>query len=153
MQTYIKYRNVCYFTKGCWHSKNPTKQLHGATTRANYTGIGIGTQCITVSLLNGANLSIDGDAASTILTDFGINTNGKSSIVIYIDANGDKGPNIIGKDIFIVIYTEGRLIAAGSDVPSETVNKNCSKGQSGKYCMSRVKNNGWTIPDEVWKIK
>lgn len=153
MQPYIKYGNVCYFTKGCWHKNNPTKQLNGSITRSNYTGISIGTQCITVSLLNGANLSIDGDSASVIFSEFGVNTNGKSSIVIYIDANGNSNPNTIGKDIFIVIYTEGKLIAAGNDVSVETVNKNCSKGNSGKYCLSRVKNNGWTIPDEVWKIK
>ncbi|MCM1339841.1 MAG: type II secretion system GspH family protein [Muribaculaceae bacterium] len=153
MKPYVKYGNVCYYTKGCWHSKNPTKMLNGGTTRANITGIGVGSESITVSLLNGANLSIDGDLASVIKSDFGVETDGKSSIVVYIDANGNNGPNIIGKDIYIAIFVNGQLVPAGKDVSSDAVNTNCSKGNTGKYCLSKVKNSGWEIPNDVWNIK
>ena len=40
---------------------------------------------------------------------------------------------------------------------NETVNNNCSKNNNeinaGYYCLMKVKNNGWEIPNDVWKIK
>lgn len=39
----------------------------------------------------------------------------------------------------------------------EEVNNNCSKNDSsslaGYFCLLRVKNNGWSIPDDVWNLK
>ena len=77
---------------------------------------------------------------------------------IYIDTNGDSGPNVIGKDIYVLTYTsENGILPAGFHKTVEEIDNNCSekaKGEtSGLFCLLRTKNNGWTIPDDVWKLK
>lgn len=153
---YMKYTQICYDTQGCWHTKGPTKNLNGATAFANRTNIGLGSSIITVRLNNGATLNLDSYSKSDAKTYHGIDSNGQI-LIIYIDANGDKGPNVIGKDIYSVGFTAKGLIPAGSNETNETVNKNCSKNatarNAGHFCLMRVKNNGWEIPNDVWNKK
>ena len=88
---------------------------------------------------------------------FGTNITSSTSLVVYIDANGNSLPNVIGKDIFILVWTPDGLFSAGIHETNEEVNQNCSSGantnNAGYYCMMRIKNNGWVIPDDLWKIK
>lgn len=107
-------------------------------------------------MLNGSNLDIDGYSAADMKRVFGTDTTG-TSLVMYIDANGDKLPNVIGKDIFILVWTPDGLFPAGINETTETVNQNCSKeatgSNAGYYCLMKIKNNGWEIPKDVWNIK
>lgn len=156
MAPHIKYSAICYDKAGCWHNKGPTKTFLGSTVQWNRTGIGIGAGIITVKLLNGANLCIDGYAAADMKRYFGITTT-NSSIIIYIDANGNSSPNIIGKDIFIVAFTENGLVPAGQNESVEAINNNCKKDATGTnvgyLCLMKVKDSGWQIPNNIWKIK
>ncbi len=156
MQPHLKYASVCFDTKGCWQDKGPTKTLTGATAPYNRTGIGVGYGIITVKMLNGSNLDIDGFSAADMKNLFGTDTTG-TSLVMYIDANGDKLPNVIGKDIFILVWTPDGLFPAGINETTETINQNCSKeatgSNAGYYCLMKIKNNGWEIPKDVWNIK
>ena len=82
----------------------------------------------------------------------------QTAMVIFIDANGDSPPNMIGKDIYVLGFTpDSGFVPAGFNESVETINKNCSTKateiNAGYYCLQKVKNNGWTIPDDVWKIK
>lgn len=49
------------------------------------------------------------------------------------------------------------LFPAGIHETNEKVNQNCSSlantSNAGYYCMMRIKNNGWVIPADLWKIK
>ena len=156
MQPHLKYSSVCYDSKGCWQDKGPTKTLNGKVAYCDRAGIGIGYGIITVKMLNGSNLDIDGFDSGDMKNFFGTKTNGPS-LAVYIDANGDKLPNVIGKDIFILVWTSDGLFPAGINESQETINKNCSKdatgGNAGYYCLMKVKNNGWEIPKDVWNIK
>lgn len=156
MQPHLKYSAVCYDTKGCWQDKGPTKTLNGKVAYCDRAGIGIGYNIITVKMLNGSNLDIDGFSPTDMKNFFGTKTNG-TSLAVYIDANGDKLPNVIGKDIFILVWTSDGLLPAGINESQETINKNCSKDatgvNAGYYCLMKVKNNGWEIPKDVWNIK
>ncbi|MDE6138458.1 MAG: hypothetical protein K2F57_03205, partial [Candidatus Gastranaerophilales bacterium] len=120
--------------------------------------IGIGQGIIIVKLTNGSNLIIDGYGYVSILNYFGVNLRGdRTSIIVFIDANGDRPPNIIGQDIYAAVFTSDGLVPAGSSMANEDVNKNCSKSTKGNnagyFCLTRVKNNGWQIPNDVWKMK
>ncbi|MBQ8459430.1 type II secretion system protein [bacterium] len=156
-EPYMKYNRVCYDTEGCWQNKGPTKILTGGTVYANRDNIGIGSQIITVKLNNGSNLVFNICGSSSMRNYCGMSTTG-SGLSLYIDANGDSPPNVIGKDIYVLCYSSAHgLIPAGYNIADSEVNKNCSKNASGDnagfYCLMRIKNHGWQILDEVWRIK
>lgn len=152
LEPHLKYSAICYDTAGCWQDKGPTKNLQGNTVAWNRTGIGVGYGIITIKMLNGSNLCIDGYSPADMKKWFGVTTS-NSSLVIYVDANGDKLPNVIGKDIYIIVWTEDGLFPAGINEMTDTVNANCSVTGIGFYCLMKVKNNGWEIPNDVWKLK
>lgn len=157
MAPHLKYVSVCYDKAGCWQDKGPTRTLKGGNASWNRTGIGVGNGIVTVKLSNGTNLCIDGFAKADMKIRFGTNITSSTSLVVYIDANGDSLPNVIGKDIFILVWTPDGLFPAGVNETNEKVNQNCSAlandSNAGYYCLMRVKNNGWVIPADLWKIK
>ena len=154
---YMKYSHVCYETKGCWQN-NKTKLLTGATVANDRPGYGIGAGIVSVTLNNGTNITMDVWSGTNQMRDyFGINYT-QTGMSIFIDANGDSGPNVVGKDIYLLTYTpDYGILPAGFHKTKEEVNNNCSKNDStslaGYYCLLKVKNNGWVIPDEVWNLK
>ena len=158
MQPHLKYGAICYDKAGCWQNKGRVKTLTNSRALADSGGVGIGAGVITIRLLNGSNLCLDGWTLPSQLKDiFGVNVS-SSSLSMYIDVNGDSLPNVVGKDIFIFVWTpdEG-LVPAGNNVSKAEVDANCSTSWTGNnagyYCMKKVKDNGWVIPDNVWKAK
>ena len=141
----IKTVAVCYNTKGCWTSGD-SYNLKGSVAHANKKGIGIGGGVITIRLPNGSNLCIDGCSRNDMKNLFGI-VSSTTSLGIYIDTNGDKLPNTVGKDIFVVGWKDGNLVPAGADVSMEEVNLNCSVtatgNNAGYYCMRKIMTGGW----------
>ena len=157
LQPHLKYGKICYDTSGCWQSKVPTKTLNGKIAGWNRTGVGLGLGIITLKLTNGANLCLDGYSKSDMKSWFGVDIPDPTSLVVYIDANGDKGPNIVGKDIYALAYTSNGLVPAGNNVTNDEIKLNCSSSSSndnaGYYCMNLVKANGWKIPKDIWNSK
>lgn len=69
-----------------------------------------------------------------------------------------KGLNIGQRYLPFITYTpDYGILPAGFHKTKEEVNNNCSKNDSsslaGYFCLLRVKNNGWSIPDDVWNLK
>ena len=154
---YMKYSHVCYDEAGCWQNKGKNRTLDGGIVHDDRQNIGIGLDIVTVKLNNGTNICMDVWGAYSLWNRFGINTS-NPGLTIYIDTNGDSGPNVIGKDIYVLTYTsENGILPAGFHKTVEEIDNNCSekaKGEtSGLFCLLRTKNNGWTIPDDVWKLK
>ena len=88
------------------------------------------------------------------------NTNVKQ-FTIHIDINGDKKPNMAGKDIFECQYfikstntaIQGKFLPSGLGNSRETLldntkNTNCNKQQSGFHCMALIIKDGWRISDD-----
>lgn len=140
----LKTGQVCYNTSGCWTSGD-SYNLRGSVVKYNRKGIGIGYDIITIRLYNGSSLCLDGYAAGDMRGLFGINTT--TSFAIYIDTNGDKLPNKIGEDIFILGWKDGALVPAGIDVDMDEVNENCSETATGTnagyYCIRKIMSSGW----------
>jgi hypothetical protein len=129
-----------------------TKRLNGVAAMYNRRGISVGWNFITVRLSNGSNLCIDVCSSSDMINYFGIKTS-KNGIVIHLDVNGDSGPNVIGKDIFVLGFTDKGIVPGGNDKTINDVNQSCKSGGEGYLCMKKVKDNGWVIPDDVWNHK
>lgn len=150
MAPYLKTEKVCYNSSGCWHKKSEVRDLSGNLPR--WAGdAGIGYNVITFVIAKGSYFDIDGVEASEAKSMFGINTDNQA-LVFYFDANGDRKPNRIGKDIYIMGFTDKGLVPAGSDKTRSEVEQNCLNG-NGYWCLSYIMQNGWQISDEVWKRK
>ena len=106
----LKILKECEDIAGCWH-KGITKDLN--SNNASRDSIGIGQGILIFRLADGTNISID-DQGVTNLKLLGSNYN-KSTYIFWVDANGDKKPNTIGRDIFAFILTNKGLVPAGID--------------------------------------
>lgn len=155
---YMKYSHVCYDQAGCWQKKGSNRNLAGNATKFNRNAIGIGKDLVTIKLNNGTNICLDvWSYTSELFQHFGVKST-EQGMSIYIDTNGDNGPNVVGKDIYILVYSpDNGIVPAGLHKTKKEIDKNCSSAEKGEdagyYCIMRVKNNGWQIPDDVWNIK
>lgn len=138
----IKTTNICYDEWGCW-SKN-VKESNGRTYTSNRS---CGYKAISFALTNGSYVCMDdfGD------TRFGVKPQG-ITIGILVDVNGAKQPNIIGKDIFAMVFRGDELLPGGYDMTESQIENSCSTKctlgsyQCGTFCMTKVKKNGFKLP-------
>lgn len=147
LSTHLKVEQVCYNKPGCWHKMGVVKNLLGQAPRYENNN-GIGGNIVTFKISNGSMFNIDGNTASD-MESFGLTTD-SDGLTFYFDANGDKKPNKIGKDIFILVWTDQGLVPAGHDKSSSAVNSNCLSGD-GYFCLQMLVSNSWLIPDTLWK--
>lgn len=138
---FIKVASVCpNGGKGCW-TKN-TKSPAGS----NIFGGGdyhCGNGDVSFVLPNGSYVCLDD------FKDFRMGVQGQNNetmIYLAIDINGDRRPNISGKDVFFVVFRDGEFLPAGYDAGENEVNKNCSKNGTGKFCMTKVRSFGYKLP-------
>ena len=148
MMAHLKTETVCYNTTGCWHARGVVKTLRN-TAPYYESNAGIGNDIITFTTSKGIYFNIDGFSAVDMKNIFGIDTN-NSGMIFYFDVNADKKPNVIGKDIYVMAWTEKGLVPAGFDRTMDEVNSNCRTGD-GYWCLKKVINEGYTIDKFVWR--
>lgn len=153
---YLKVEQVCFQTAGCWHKRGVVKTLNNGVPTFE-TNVGkdestIGWATMTFRTAKGAYFNMDGSSPGTTQSLFGVNSK-VPTLQFYFDVNGDRQPNKIGKDIYIMIYDPDKgFVPAGSDRTLAQIKQNCETG-NGYWCLTYVKNNGWVIPESVWKRK
>ena len=80
----------------------------------------------------------DSDITVTIVGEENINILGS----VYVDVNGEKGPNTYGRDVFhLYVQPDGILVGMG-DGTKETCT---SSSYDGRECTSYLMNNGWVM--------
>ena len=124
---------VCYNTKGCWNSGD-TKYLKGGNVYYNRTGVGIGADIITAILADGTFINVDVYGSQSIWNYFGTRVQ-NNGLVIFFDINGERTPNIVGKDIFVVIYTENGLTPVYNNKTEAQIKQDCSNNGTGYSCI------------------
>lgn len=69
---------------------------------------------------------------------------------VYVDLNGIKPPNTLGKDVFIfqVFFDKSIVRPYGYDKSQAEINQNCSLNNTGEYCAAKIINEGWTMRDD-----
>jgi len=154
LQPALKTEQVCYQTAGCWHKKGEVKTLnHGNPSFETAVGINdstLGWATMTFRIAKGAAFNLDGSGNGNTRGLFGVDSKG-NSLQFYFDANGSAKPNVIGKDIYIMVYApDVGFVPAGHSRTRQQVEQNCSAG-NGYWCLERLKNDGWIINDAVWK--
>lgn len=109
-------------------------------------------------LLNGSYKSmqntataVDGIGGRSILLKNGVvlvystpeNAAGNVTGTFILDANGNDGPNVIGKDLFVFDITrKGKLISGTNDNSFATC-----QGGDARACYGYIVNNGWKYPN------
>lgn len=76
-----------------------------------------------------------------------------SSQTVYVDLNGIKPPNTIGKDVFIfqVFFDKNIVRPFGYDKTQAQINNDCSLNGVGNYCAAKIINDGWEMKkDYPW---
>lgn len=116
---------------GCW---TQTKDLNGATyggeNSISATGVGIKTA-------DGMNWNFSGIANPE--STFGVEKGSRESMLVWVDTNGDKKPNMLGMDVFaFIIHPENGILPAGIKNKSA----NCGKGKKGYDCTAKVLQSG-----------
>lgn len=70
-------------------------------------------------------------------------------LVIYADANGFQKPNVLGKDVFVYVFSERGLLPAGRDKTDTEIESECKS--TGYFCFEKYVRNNWEIPaEDVW---
>ena len=151
---YMNVARVCYEpTTGCWPSSSRTRMLNGSFYTDCKLGYGCGGDIVSFILKNGSMVTVDIGNNEQLRTIFGVDSTAESCVKMYIDVNGDKRPNKFGIDVFLVTMTEDGFVPAGISRTKEQINSDCSPSGNGYWCLTLIKNSGWTIPDKIWKTR
>lgn len=154
MLPYMKVSSACYNgKKGCWSDNIPTSMLNGKKFTDCIMGYGCGHNWVSFILTNGTKVALDIGNNTQLRDIFGIDSTASTCLKMYVDVNGDKKPNRFGVDIFLMTFTEDGFIPAGFSKTPTQLRQNCKPDSTGYWCMSYIKNTGWTIPDDIWKSR
>lgn len=142
---HLKVEHICVNkARGCWHQVRTLRNSNYGDEN------GIGGNILGFTISKGARFVIDGYNAGDIKNQFGVDMNDGSAMVFIFDANGATKPNQLGKDVFIMVWTEKGLVPAGYSKTKAQVKTECHTGD-GKWCLRQVIDYGWSIPNDVWK--
>ena len=74
--------------------------------------------------------------------------NGNQSF--YVDLNGAKAPNVIGKDVFIFVLNpvNNRIDANCQQANSSAIDQSCSYSGVGHCCAAKIIRDGWEIKND-----
>ena len=125
---------TCYDEAGCWNEGN-TIGLNGINVNYNRKGVGVGKNIVTTELRDGTFVNIDLCSADYIWKYFFVDLRTESGLTLYYDINGKKKPNVVGKDIFVAIFTEDGLVPAYRDQTANKVLSDCSPKGTGTSCL------------------
>lgn len=130
LKKYLHVLRECNNEEGCWAgeiSKAPTgENAMSATTK------GIGGSIVIFTLNDGTNVCMDYWNQSDTIRNFGVSQDLLSyPLSVWVDVNGDKKPNMLGRDTFAFILTKNGLVPAGINNNS----RNC--GTTGYDCAAK----------------
>ncbi|MDR1327659.1 MAG: prepilin-type N-terminal cleavage/methylation domain-containing protein [Heliobacteriaceae bacterium] len=130
----IKDCGCAQYGNGCW-SKDITKALTGVNAAYTRGANSIGVNSCNVTLADGTNLSFDFWDANNL----GV-TSSRAVPHILIDVNGNKKPNMMGRDVFTFVLTaeSNRLLPAGIDNGSANCITTGSSNIAGNQCAAKV---------------
>jgi prepilin-type N-terminal cleavage/methylation domain-containing protein len=129
-QNYLSYNKSCNIDIGlgnCWHKFDGSIKILDGSSLGNL-GWGSGTSGIPAIILNNGSLMAFGWGSTSCTNVF---FNFKICGQIFVDVNGFKGPNTLGKDVFCTYITStgtkpcgvsGDLYSSSSDAWSQSFN-------------------------------
>lgn len=131
-------KEACYNQKGCWSSTG-VKMLNKGNHPYNNTGIGWGYAVISIVLSDGSFVCIDPLANGNIKHYYKVKVNNQSGagLVVTFDINGERGPNTLGKDVFVSVFTNNGYVPAYKDATKSEIENDCSPSGQGFSCLMK----------------
>jgi len=78
-------------------------------------------------------------------------------MMIFVDANGHKKPNIYGYDIQAYYIERGNKKSLNGSLATRDINFSnnsaCAIGKNGTQCINLIIQNGWKIPSKEEYVK
>ncbi len=145
----LKITKECVDTEGCW--AKGVKILNGGNPEYGRDGVGIGEDIIVFQTSDGYSVNIDAyDYSADGRFGVKFKQNGSDFLAVFVDINGYNNPNIVGKDIFMFIFSpDVGFVPAGKHESDDVVNNNCSKKSTsnlaGYYCFEKLIRNNWHV--------
>ena len=138
MKSRLNTVKVCYDSPGCWN-EGDTFYWNGQKVDSNRSGIGVGNEIIVAILNDGTLVNMDmWSNQDSIKNTFGIDPKGSAMMIVFFDINGVKGPNTVGRDVFVMGYSAKLgLVPAYKDKTKSQINADCSKGKTGVSCIGK----------------
>ena len=141
---YIKVLHYCSTYKDCGYKSNmPWSYANGSSSD---TGLVYPNKRTTFYSMDGI--------LYVVFTAAGPDDNIGADYRIYVDINGGQGPNIYGRDLFVLTRVQengGGVRPYGYEQSDTNINKNCSKTGTGGYCAEKIRRAGWKIEkDYPW---
>lgn len=132
-EPHLKIIRKCGNKSGCW--ADTTKSLSGQTVR--WSGNFLGVHFINFTLNDGTTISYDHCNANYDF--FGLPSDIHIPfITIVVDVNGDKKPNILGRDTFGFAIYKNKLIPFGIGNNAQNCDKSINSDTSGYGCTYKV---------------
>ena len=135
---YLKTLKDCKQSKGCWPTTT-IKGLSGTTNRLNEFSGSFDCAKHSIALTDGTYIVFDiySDLATLgIQNDMPNDIN--STMAFFVDLNGQKNPNVVGKDIFAFALTKHGIVPAGIHNNSEQCSRELKNINSGIDCAAKV---------------
>ena len=150
LKPYLKITNECFNEAGCW-ADSGTKTLNGQSPYWDAGDVGLGYGIVVFNTVDGYSVNIDSYRASSDGEFWGAGIDTGNFIAIYVDINGKKGPNILGKDTYTFVFSNKGFVPAGHIKSDDEVDADCSKSGRGYYCFEKIMRNSWQIDKEnLW---
>ncbi len=132
---YLKVSKICISSSDCgYKSSMPWKQPNGITYEMNIVYSGMRETFLTP---DGMLFVIFTKSGSVTIAD----TN------IYVDLNGSKEPNRLGRDVFHFIRTDKGILPRCYNEDKTYIDNRC-KAESGVCCVAKIAREGWEIKDD-----
>lgn len=132
---YLHIAKSCKNVAGCW-TTTKTKSLNGSDPGYS-NDAGFGYNIYILVLNNGMKIIMDMWTMPAAANYWGVTTKMQNLLIFTVDINGDKGPNIIGRDVFSFAVTERGVMPAGYANNSAQCNTS-SDTRSGWDCAAKV---------------
>lgn len=133
LRPHMKVLKECENKSGCWAQVIDLKNSNINSTA------GMGDSVYNFTLVDGVNVSMNIYSSESDRTLYGVTDFPLSPFLgFWVDVNGDKKPNQLGRDVFLFILTTRGLTPAGID---STIS-DCARGKNGYMCASKVLNEG-----------
>ena len=135
---YLKILKDCKQSKGCW-ATTTIKGLSGTTNRLNEFSGSFDCAKHSIALTDGTYIVFDIYGS---LSTFGIENdfpnNNNTTMGFFVDLNGAKNPNVVGRDIFTFALTKHGIVPAGIHNNSAHCTRELNDWNSGIDCAAKV---------------
>ena len=116
--------------KDCW-SESDTKKMNGDK-------VDFGDSTIGFTLIDGTFVKLVNLDKAKFSALFGVTKEESEGLAVVFDINGVKVPNVVGKDVFAMVFTtDDGIIPPFKDADDTTIENDCSNTGSGFSCVKK----------------